>query len=407
MTIGGFRLPEQTGEARALLGLVPQEIAVYDVLSPRRNLSFFGGLYGLRGPELASRVNELLEGVDLADRADHAIHTFSGGMQRRVNIAAALVHQPRIVFLDEPTVGLDPALREDIWQIIRELKARGTTLVLTTHYMEEAEALCDRVAIMDRGKVVAIGSPSELVGRAGVKTSLILAVAGNVAAGLEAVRKLSGAEEAQSADGRLRVTTPDRQPALTGRNTRAAGGRLPGQRGRGAGTQPGRRVSAFHRPRPGERLIDMARLALLIGWKDCLVRFQSRVTLIFVVALPLALTIVSGLAFQGFEVKNVSTVVALVDAQASDLWAGTAGHLPPDRITVRRDLSAEEARQAVEEKKIDGAILVGLRYPDQVSAELFVHENQTPGAGPRRSRLRSARGSASPGGQARRRSESC
>ncbi len=205
--IGGFRLPEQTSQARTLLGLVPQEIAVYDVLSPRRNLSFFGGLYGLRGAELAGRVNELLEGVGLADRADQPIHTFSGGMQRRVNIAAALVHQPRIVFLDEPTVGLDPALREDIWQIIRDLKARGTTLVLTTHYMEEAEALCDRVAIMDRGKVVALGSPAELVGKTGVKTSLILTVAGNVAAGLEAVRKLPDAAEAESTDGRLRVAT--------------------------------------------------------------------------------------------------------------------------------------------------------------------------------------------------------
>ncbi len=206
VTIGGFVLPGQTDQARALLGLVPQEIAVYDVLSPRRNLSFFGALYGLGGAELAGRVNELLEGVDLADRADRPIHTFSGGMQRRVNIAAALVHRPQIVFLDEPTVGLDPALREDIWQIIRELKACGTTLVLTTHHMEEAEALCDRVAIMDRGKVVALGSPAQLEAGAGVKTSLILSVTGNVDAGLEAVRKLPGAEGAESTDGRLRVT---------------------------------------------------------------------------------------------------------------------------------------------------------------------------------------------------------
>jgi ABC-2 type transport system ATP-binding protein len=207
VTIGGYRLPEQTDQARTLLGLVPQEIAVYDVLSPRRNLSFFGGLYGLRGPELARRVDELLRGVDLADRADVPIHTFSGGMQRRVNIAAALVHDPKIVFLDEPTVGLDPALRDDIWQIIRELKARGTTLVLTTHYMEEAEALCDRVAIMDAGKVVATGSPSELLQQAGVKTGLILTVAGQVAAGVEAVRQLADVAQAESSDGRLRVAT--------------------------------------------------------------------------------------------------------------------------------------------------------------------------------------------------------
>jgi ABC-2 type transport system ATP-binding protein len=214
VTIGDFRLPEQAEQARRLLGLVPQEIAVYDVLSPRRNLSFFGALYGLQGTELAGRVSELLEGVNLADRADQAIHTFSGGMQRRVNIAAALVHEPKIVFLDEPTVGLDPALRDDIWKIIRQLKARGTTLVLTTHYMEEAEALCDRVAIMDRGKVVAIGSPGELLAQTGVKTSLVLSVTGDVAAGRDAVRKLPDAAEVEAIDGRLRLTTSAGSQAL-------------------------------------------------------------------------------------------------------------------------------------------------------------------------------------------------
>src|SRR5262245_60383476 len=122
----------------------------------------------------------------------------------------------------------------------------------------------------------------------------------------------------------------------------------------------------------------MARLALLIGWKDCLVRFQSRVTLIFVVVLPLAMTIVSGFAFQGFEVKSLAANVILVDAQASDLWSGTAGHAWPPGIKVERGQSADEARRAVEDKKIDGAILVGPRYHDRVSAELVVHENQTP-----------------------------
>ncbi len=132
----------------------------------------------------------------------------------------------------------------------------------------------------------------------------------------------------------------------------------------------------------------MARLALLIGWKDLLVRFQSRVTLIFVVALPLAMTIVSGLAFKGFEIRELHATVALVDAQASDLWTGKAEpapgesevrtHSPPPHIVVRRDLTADEARRAVEDKQIDGAIIVGTRYHDHVTAELVVHENQTP-----------------------------
>ena len=106
---------------------------------------------------------------DLTDRADHPVHTLSGGMQRRVNIAAALVHDPKIVFMDEPTVGLDPALRDEIWRIIEDLKAQGTTLIFTTHYMEEAEALCDCVAIMDQGKVVAQGSPAELMEQTGAR----------------------------------------------------------------------------------------------------------------------------------------------------------------------------------------------------------------------------------------------
>jgi ABC-type multidrug transport system permease subunit len=122
----------------------------------------------------------------------------------------------------------------------------------------------------------------------------------------------------------------------------------------------------------------MPRLALLIGWKDCLVRFQSRVTLIFVVVLPLALTIVSGLAFQGFEVRSLSAKVALVDSQASGLWSGVEGHKPPRHVEVKTDLSADEARAAVENKEIDAAIIVGPRLHDRVSAELIVHENQTP-----------------------------
>jgi ABC-2 type transport system ATP-binding protein len=206
VTIGGYALPAEAVRARPLLGLVPQEIAVYDALSPRRNLAFFAGLYGQRGEELARRVQELIERVNLTEKADQPVYTLSGGMQRRVNIAAALVHEPQIVFLDEPTVGLDPELREDIWDIIRGLRQRGTTLVLTTHYMEEAEALCDRVAIMDRGKVVGQGTPAELIEQTGVQSTLNVSVRGDVAAAAKAARGVTDVSECEALDGRLRLT---------------------------------------------------------------------------------------------------------------------------------------------------------------------------------------------------------
>jgi ABC-2 type transport system ATP-binding protein len=207
ITISGFRLPGEMERVRPLLGVVPQEIAVYEILSPRRNLTFFASLYGHHGDELARRVQTLIEQVNLTDRADQPVYTLSGGMQRRVNIAAALVHEPKIVFLDEPTVGLDPELRDDIWQLVRELRAKGTTLVLTTHYMEEAEALCDRVAIMDRGKVVGYGTPAELIQQTGVQSTLELTVRGDMAAARSAAASLSEASGVEAHDGRLRVSS--------------------------------------------------------------------------------------------------------------------------------------------------------------------------------------------------------
>lgn len=203
--VHGFDMSAESERIKPLLGLVPQDIALYDRFSPRRNLCFFGQLYGLTGADLQQRVARLLEDVELADRADHPVAELSGGMQRRVNIAAALVHDPEIVFFDEPTVGLDPASRMAIWRVIEALKSRGKTLVLTTHYMEEAEELSDRVAIVERGKVVAIGAPDELIRETGALTMVKVVVDGDAAAGREAAAALPEVSEAVAENDEIRV----------------------------------------------------------------------------------------------------------------------------------------------------------------------------------------------------------
>jgi linearmycin/streptolysin S transport system ATP-binding protein len=149
------------------LGLVPQSIALYPALTARENLAFFGSIYGLSRTMLTPRIDSLLELAGLGGRRDEAIAAFSGGMKRRLNLACALVHEPALVLLDEPTVGVDPQSRERIYEAMQELAANGLALLLTTHYLEEAERLCHRLAIMDEGRIVAEGSVKELCAVAG------------------------------------------------------------------------------------------------------------------------------------------------------------------------------------------------------------------------------------------------
>jgi ABC-2 type transport system ATP-binding protein len=149
------------------LGVVPQEIAVYEDLTARDNLSFWGSLYGLRGSELGDRIDESLSRVGLAERSGDKVKTFSGGMKRRLNLCMGLLHHPKFLLLDEPTVGIDPQARLNILDVIGEVAAAGTTVLYTTHYMDEAEQLCDRIAIVDHGKILALGTLAELTQRAG------------------------------------------------------------------------------------------------------------------------------------------------------------------------------------------------------------------------------------------------
>jgi ABC-2 type transport system ATP-binding protein len=147
---------------RRYIGLVPQELALYEDLSAEDNLLFFGRLYGLSGQLLRRRVANALEMVGLAEQPRGVVRTWSGGMQRRLNLAVALLHEPALLLLDEPTVGIDLPSRQAIFASLRTLRAAGRALVFTTHHLEEAEQLCDRVAIMDRGRLLALGTPAEL-----------------------------------------------------------------------------------------------------------------------------------------------------------------------------------------------------------------------------------------------------
>ena len=162
--IGGYDIITQMDEVKKFNGLVPQDLALYPTLSARANLNFFGRIYGLRGKELRERVEDVLRIVALTDRADDAIEIFSGGMKRRVNIAAGLVHQPKLLFLDEPTVGVDPQSRNHIFESVMRLnRERGMSIVYTSHYMEEVELLCNRVAIIDEGEIIALDTIKNLI----------------------------------------------------------------------------------------------------------------------------------------------------------------------------------------------------------------------------------------------------
>ena len=172
--VAGHDTRTSSRAARAALGLVPQDLAIYEPLTALENLTFFGALYGLRGAALRERIAWALGVVGLTDRAGDPARVFSGGMKRRLNLAAGLLHRPRLLILDEPTVGVDPQSRNHIFETIRALRADGMTILYTSHYMEEVEALCDRVAIMDGGRVVATGALDALTGGAGTEVEVVL-----------------------------------------------------------------------------------------------------------------------------------------------------------------------------------------------------------------------------------------
>jgi len=167
--VGGFDVQSRLHEAREVMGVSPQETAIYPHLSGKENVQLFGQLYSVPKEVLRQRVDHVLEKVGLLEDAGRRVGKYSGGMKRRVSIAMALVTDPKIILLDEPTVGMDPQARRAVWDFVLELRDQGKTIVLTTHYMEEAEELCDEVAIIDHGKLIALGSPGDLKTKYGAR----------------------------------------------------------------------------------------------------------------------------------------------------------------------------------------------------------------------------------------------
>ncbi|WKZ41663.1 MAG: ABC transporter ATP-binding protein [Anaerolineales bacterium] len=213
-SIMGHSVIREPEAAKRRLGVVPQDIALYPDLSARENLVFWGKMYGLRGAALKSRVDEVLEIIGLADRQKDHVGKFSGGMKRRVNIGAALLHKPDVVIMDEPTVGIDPQSRRHILDNVKELNEKGMTVLYTTHYMEEAAELSDHIAIMDKGKVIAYGTHDELIKLVGEETRIDITINTEGGKVLEAWRAVEGVARIDALDGTLTALVDDSNRVL-------------------------------------------------------------------------------------------------------------------------------------------------------------------------------------------------
>jgi ABC-2 type transport system ATP-binding protein len=227
--VGGFSVTRETEKVKELIGVVPQDIALYEDLSGRENLLFWGRMYGLSGAVLGQRVDEVLELIGLTDRQKDRLEKYSGGMKRRVNIGAALLHKPRFLYLDEPTVGIDPQSRRSILDAVKDFIAAGVTVLYTTHYMEEAQELSDRIGIMDRGAMIALGTQEELVRLVGEQTRIDLALDREAQTLAGQWRDLPGVSDvSEPEDGHLWLLTDDANTLLPRLldSARAAGARI-------------------------------------------------------------------------------------------------------------------------------------------------------------------------------------
>ena len=222
-TIGGHSITKDPMGVRGIIGVVPQDLALYEDLTARENLIFWGQMYNLSGKALHARVDEVLEQIGLTDKAKDRVKTYSGGMKRRVNIGVGLLHKPRLLFLDEPTVGIDPQSRRAILDTVKDLNKQGMTLLYITHYMEEAEELSDRVGIFDHGEMIAIGTQKELTQQVGQAETLILHFGENddSEALAKTLKDIQGVQQATAVDHEVSVVCAEAEDVLAAVVTKA------------------------------------------------------------------------------------------------------------------------------------------------------------------------------------------
>jgi ABC-2 type transport system ATP-binding protein len=214
--IDGLEIKKNASDIKKIIGVVPQEISLYPTLTARENLEFYGKIYGLSGRTLKSRVEALLDMVGLTERADDLLEGYSGGMKRRINIAAALLHEPRILYLDEPSTGVDPQSRRRIYDTIQDLNRQGTTVLLTTHQMEDAEKLCHRIAIMDKGKLVALDTLKGLLELVG-ESDLIHVLATEILPGpVESIKRMPNVQKVSLDEGNMTIQLVRGRESLVG-----------------------------------------------------------------------------------------------------------------------------------------------------------------------------------------------
>ncbi|MFY9174261.1 MAG: ABC transporter ATP-binding protein [Peptococcia bacterium] len=212
--IDGLIIKNEPLKVKERLGLVPQEIALFPTLKARENVEFFGKLAGLKGEQLKNKVQEALELVGLAEHSKGLAKNFSGGMKRRLNIACAIVHQPRLIIMDEPTVGIDPQSRNHILETVRLLNKRGSTIIYTSHYMEEVEAVCSRIAIIDQGRLIACGSKEELKSLVAEEEKLLIEVLDYDYNTLAQLKDIRGVKDAHLTGNTLEIIVTSAQKVL-------------------------------------------------------------------------------------------------------------------------------------------------------------------------------------------------